>query len=148
MASPQYDQPMEDYHEEGINPNILEIPLLGEGEAVTLDLVNDLAEDPSELCVLLENEKCGHVYWLAIGVSLYSFEKRVLIIRLLMHETVKWRMLLKSFRKVCKVCIRNAEGNRYLTFQRPFYKMSLIKFHFIRVLFGCIFDRFGRLQIR
>lgn len=69
MASPQYDQPMEDYHENEINPNILEIPLLGEGEAVTLDLVNDLAEDPSELCVLLENEKCDRMYWLAIGVS-------------------------------------------------------------------------------
>lgn len=72
MASPQYDQPMEDYHEEAMNPNVLEIPLLGEGEAVTLDLVNDLAEDPSELCVLLENEKCDREYWLAIGVCTRS----------------------------------------------------------------------------
>lgn len=69
MASPQYDQPMEDYHEETVNSNILEIPLLGDGEAIAFDLVEDLVEDPSEICVLLENEKCGHTYWLAIGVS-------------------------------------------------------------------------------
>ena len=69
MASPQYDQPMEEYQEECLNPNILEIPLLGD-EAVTLDLVNDLADDPSDLCVLLENEKCEREYWLAIGVSI------------------------------------------------------------------------------
>lgn len=70
MSSSQYDQQTEEYQEEALNPNILEIPLLGD-EAVTLDLVNDLADDPSDLCVLLENEKCDREYWLAIGVSKY-----------------------------------------------------------------------------
>jgi hypothetical protein len=49
--------------------DILEIPLAAEGEAVTIDLNNDLADDPSELCVLLENEKCASEYWLAIGTA-------------------------------------------------------------------------------
>lgn len=49
--------------------NVLEVPLEAEGEAVTIDLDNDLPEDPSEICVLLENEKCAAEYWLAIGTA-------------------------------------------------------------------------------
>lgn len=49
--------------------NILEVPLEADGEAVTIDLDNDLPEDPSEICVLLENEKCAAEYWLAIGTA-------------------------------------------------------------------------------
>lgn len=51
-------------------PNILEVPLEADGEVVTFDLDNDLPENPSEICVLLENEKCAVEYWLAIGVSM------------------------------------------------------------------------------
>lgn len=75
MESTQYEQ-QQDYQEDIANPNILEIPLLGD-EAVTLDLVNDLAEDPTDLMVLLENEKCDREYWLAIGVCEIKSNDRV-----------------------------------------------------------------------
>lgn len=54
-------------------PNILEVPLEADGEVVTFDLDNDLPENPSEICVLLENEKCAVEYWLAIGVCIWDF---------------------------------------------------------------------------
>lgn len=48
--------------------SILEVPLEGgEGEVLTIDLDRDLPEDPSEICVLLENEKSATMFWLAIG---------------------------------------------------------------------------------
>jgi hypothetical protein len=49
--------------------NILEVPLGDGGEAVTIDLDNELPEDPEEICTFLENEKCASEFWLAIGVS-------------------------------------------------------------------------------
>ncbi|ODQ65156.1 TPR-like protein [Nadsonia fulvescens var. elongata DSM 6958] len=49
--------------------NILDIPTGEEGEVVQLDLDNDLPEDPNDLCVFLENEKCDVQYWLAIGLA-------------------------------------------------------------------------------
>lgn len=58
------------YNERPISSsNILEI-LVGE-DVVTLDLVNDLQEDPDEICGFLKNENANKSYWLAIAVCLY-----------------------------------------------------------------------------
>lgn len=56
-------------------PSILEVPLEADGEVLTIDLNNDLPDDPSEICVLLENENCIAKYWLEIG-SAYSRNKQ------------------------------------------------------------------------
>lgn len=72
MASPQYDMLEEAGEDVALNnPNIVEIPVAG-GEVVTLDLLNDISDDPFEICVLLENEKTEHNIWLAIAVSTFS----------------------------------------------------------------------------
>ncbi|ANB13537.1 Ctr9p [Sugiyamaella lignohabitans] len=63
------DTVMTDENYSGSSANILEIPLEADGEAVTIDLDNDLPENPSEICVLLENEKCAPEYWLAVGTA-------------------------------------------------------------------------------
>lgn len=68
MASPQYEDASAYNYMTAMNPNHLEI---GNGdEVVTIDLVNDLREDPEEICTLLRNESCDRSYWLAIAVSL------------------------------------------------------------------------------
>lgn len=51
--------------------SILEVPLETDGEVLTIDLDQDLPDDPSEICVLLENERCAPKFWLAFG-SAYS----------------------------------------------------------------------------
>lgn len=48
--------------------NVIDIPLRDDQEVVTLNLDEDLPDDPTELCDLLENEEAGRQFWLAIGV--------------------------------------------------------------------------------
>ncbi|VVT55082.1 uncharacterized protein SAPINGB_P004418 [Magnusiomyces paraingens] len=67
MASPQYEDASAYNYMTAMNPNHLEI---GNGdEVVTIDLVNDLREDPEEICTLLRNESCDRSYWLAIATA-------------------------------------------------------------------------------
>lgn len=54
-----------------VSMSILEVPLEADGEVLTIDLDQDLPDDPSEICVLLENENCAPRFWLAFG-SAYS----------------------------------------------------------------------------
>lgn len=49
--------------------SILEIPIEDGGQMVSIDLDNDLPEDPSEICTLLENEHSAPEYWLAIATA-------------------------------------------------------------------------------
>lgn len=72
MESSQEDNFDSAYEDRPVNPsNILEI-YVGEDNVVTLDLVNDLQEDPDEICGFLKNENADKSYWLAIAVRLFD----------------------------------------------------------------------------
>lgn len=51
-------------------PSTIEIPVSGGAvdEAVELE-VDDLQDDPTELCTLLENENVGRPYWITIALA-------------------------------------------------------------------------------
>lgn len=51
------------------NDNVVEVPLTGSAEVVYLDLENELTEDPTDLCTLLENESAPVHIWLAIAAA-------------------------------------------------------------------------------
>lgn len=71
MESAKDENLDESYNERAHNPSdILEI-YVGEDNVVTLDLVNDLHEDPDEICVFLKNENADRSYWLAIAVCIF-----------------------------------------------------------------------------
>ncbi|KAK7203647.1 hypothetical protein BZA70DRAFT_71265 [Myxozyma melibiosi] len=55
--------------------NVIDIPLRDDQEVVTLNLDEDLPDDPTELCDLLENEEAGRQFWLAIGTAYSRFGK-------------------------------------------------------------------------
>uniref|UniRef100_A0A060TD88 ARAD1D41162p n=1 Tax=Blastobotrys adeninivorans TaxID=409370 RepID=A0A060TD88_BLAAD len=76
MASTATDGHAEDVRPEdehqGVGANVIEIPLYhddGEEATVTVDLDNELAADPEEMCTFLENERCAPNYWLAIAMA-------------------------------------------------------------------------------
>lgn len=49
-------------------PRAIDIPVGDAGEAVEIDL-EDLTDDPTELCTLLENENVAKGYWTAIALA-------------------------------------------------------------------------------
>ncbi|CAG84034.1 hypothetical protein B0I72DRAFT_135047 [Yarrowia lipolytica] len=56
-----------------MSENIIEIPCAdADGDFISLDLDKDIQEDPEEICVLLENERCDKAFWLAIGLAYSS----------------------------------------------------------------------------
>lgn len=56
-----------------MSENIIEIPCAdADGDVISLDLDKDIIEDPEEICVLLENERCDKAFWLAIGLAYAS----------------------------------------------------------------------------
>ncbi|CAG8958833.1 hypothetical protein HYFRA_00011784 [Hymenoscyphus fraxineus] len=58
-------------------PSAIDIPVQGEGddEAVEVDL-EDLLDDPTELCTLLENEGAARTYWMTVSLA-YAKQKKV-----------------------------------------------------------------------
>lgn len=48
---------------------IIEVPIRGSLEVVTIDLESDLPEDPTELCTLLENESAETKYWTLVAAA-------------------------------------------------------------------------------
>lgn len=60
-------------------PPTLDIPVQGmegdDAQDVSIDL-EELLDDPTELCDLLENEKVGHTFWMTIGLA-YAKQKKV-----------------------------------------------------------------------
>lgn len=47
---------------------ILDVPL-GNGQVVSIDLINELPDDPNELVSFLETEKCAQKYWISIAAA-------------------------------------------------------------------------------
>lgn len=58
-------------------PSAIDIPVQGEDDdqAVEVDL-EDLLDDPTELCTLLENEGAARTYWMTVSLA-YAKQKRV-----------------------------------------------------------------------
>lgn len=58
-------------------PTAIDIPVQGEDDdqAVEVDL-EDLLDDPTELCTLLENEGAARTYWMTVSLA-YAKQKRV-----------------------------------------------------------------------
>jgi RNA polymerase-associated protein CTR9 len=57
-------------------PSAIDIPVLnGDDEAVEIDL-EELADDPTELCTLLENEGAARTYWMTVSLA-YAKQKKV-----------------------------------------------------------------------
>ena len=58
-------------------PSAIDIPVQGEDDdqAVEVDL-EDLLDDPTELCTLLENEGAARTYWMTVSLS-YAKQKKV-----------------------------------------------------------------------
>ncbi|KAH8595832.1 putative RNA polymerase II transcription elongation factor [Bisporella sp. PMI_857] len=58
-------------------PSAIDIPVQGEDEdqAVEIDL-EELMDDPSELCTLLENEGAARTYWMTVALA-YAKQKKV-----------------------------------------------------------------------
>mgnify|MGYP001031793083 CR=1 FL=1 len=50
------------------NAGNLDVPV-SNGEIVTINLVEELPDDPNELISFLESEKCGKKYWIAISTA-------------------------------------------------------------------------------
>ena len=47
---------------------VLDVPL-GNGQVVSIDLINELSDDPNELVSFLEMEKCAQKYWISIAAA-------------------------------------------------------------------------------
>ncbi|KAG5984300.1 hypothetical protein E4U55_005363 [Claviceps digitariae] len=58
-------------------PSAIDIPVQGdqEDEAVEIDL-EDLLDDPTELCTLFENEKAAKTYWMTVALA-YAKQKKI-----------------------------------------------------------------------
>jgi RNA polymerase-associated protein CTR9 len=58
-------------------PSAIDIPVQGEDDdqAVEVDL-EDLLDDPTELCTLLENEGAARTYWMTVSLA-YAKQKKV-----------------------------------------------------------------------
>ncbi|RDW84476.1 tetratricopeptide-1 [Coleophoma cylindrospora] len=58
-------------------PSAIDIPVQGEDDdqAVEIDL-EDLLDDPTELCTLLENEGAARMYWMTVSLA-YAKQKKV-----------------------------------------------------------------------
>ena len=58
-------------------PSAIDIPVTGEDDdqAVEIDL-EDLLDDPTELCTLLENENAARTYWMTVALA-YAKQKKV-----------------------------------------------------------------------
>ncbi|KAA8568532.1 hypothetical protein EYC84_007552 [Monilinia fructicola] len=58
-------------------PSAIDIPVTGEDDdqAVEIDL-EDLLDDPTELCTLLENEGAARTYWMTVALA-YAKQKKV-----------------------------------------------------------------------
>ncbi|KAL7626241.1 protein required for normal CLN1 and CLN2 G1 cyclin expression [Parahypoxylon ruwenzoriense] len=58
-------------------PSAIDIPVQGdqEDEAVEIDL-EDLVDDPTELCTLFENERAARTYWMAVSLA-YAKQKKI-----------------------------------------------------------------------
>lgn len=58
-------------------PQLLEVPVAGGDaeEAVDVDL-EELMDDPTELCTLLENESAGRPYWITVAMA-YAKQNRL-----------------------------------------------------------------------
>src|ERR1700712_885606 len=58
-------------------PSAIDIPVQGEDDdqAVEVDL-EDLLDDPTELCTLLENEGAARTYWMTISLA-YAKQRKV-----------------------------------------------------------------------
>ncbi|KAG6090536.1 hypothetical protein E4U30_002244 [Claviceps sp. LM220 group G6] len=58
-------------------PSAIDIPVQGDqdDEAVEIDL-EDLLDDPTELCTLFENEKAAKTYWMTVALA-YAKQKKV-----------------------------------------------------------------------
>ncbi|RYP85453.1 hypothetical protein DL769_001006 [Monosporascus sp. CRB-8-3] len=58
-------------------PSAIDIPVQGdqEDEAVEIDL-EDLVDDPSELCTLFENERAARTYWMTVALA-YAKQKKI-----------------------------------------------------------------------
>jgi len=93
-------------------PAALDIPVSGgeENEAVEVGL-EDLPDDPTELCTLLENENVGGGYWITIALAYAKQQKPDLAIdiikkglsatsrseqKLMLYNCLCWLFLLKS----------------------------------------------------
>ncbi|OAQ70423.1 RNA polymerase-associated protein CTR9 [Pochonia chlamydosporia 170] len=58
-------------------PSAIDIPVQGdqEDEAVEIDL-EDLLDDPTELCTLFENERAAKTYWMTVALA-YAKQKKI-----------------------------------------------------------------------
>ncbi|KAI1213010.1 TPR-like protein [Annulohypoxylon truncatum] len=58
-------------------PSAIDIPVQGdqEDEAVEIDL-EDLVDDPTELCTLFENEQAARTYWMTVSLA-YAKQKKI-----------------------------------------------------------------------
>ncbi|KAI1467185.1 TPR-like protein [Daldinia caldariorum] len=58
-------------------PSAIDIPVQGdqEDEAVEIDL-EDLVDDPTELCTLFENERAARTYWMTVSLA-YAKQKKI-----------------------------------------------------------------------
>ncbi|KAI5928652.1 tetratricopeptide [Camillea tinctor] len=58
-------------------PSAIDIPVQGdqEDEAVEIDL-EDLVDDPTELCTLFENERAARTYWMTVALA-YAKQKKI-----------------------------------------------------------------------
>jgi RNA polymerase-associated protein CTR9 len=58
-------------------PSAIDIPVQGDDDeqAVEVDL-EDLLDDPTELCTLLENEKAARTYWMTVALA-YAKQKKI-----------------------------------------------------------------------
>ncbi|KAI2630924.1 tetratricopeptide [Hypoxylon sp. NC1633] len=58
-------------------PTAIDIPVQGdqEDEAVEIDL-EDLVDDPTELCTLFENERAARTYWMTVSLA-YAKQKKI-----------------------------------------------------------------------
>lgn len=58
-------------------PSAIDIPVQGdqEDEAVEIDL-EDLVDDPTELCTLFENERAARTYWMTVSLA-YAKQNKV-----------------------------------------------------------------------
>ncbi|KAK3940532.1 hypothetical protein QBC46DRAFT_125110 [Diplogelasinospora grovesii] len=56
-------------------PSTIEVPVQGEDEAVEINL-EELADDPTELCTLFEMEQAARTYWMAVALA-YAKQRKV-----------------------------------------------------------------------
>lgn len=67
LSAEYYLQTLDKRTQEAYTSKNITIPLKDEGEEVVIDAINDLPEDSSELCTLLQNEDCDKEYWLIVA---------------------------------------------------------------------------------